>query len=253
MILQRLRGVGDDEPMPKDDQPLPAAEIALIARWIDEGVRATPAGPPAPAPWVAPLTLAAPGRAGRAVAGLAAPVDRLVADYLRRHGSARAGADRRRALRAPRLPRSVGPAADTRAAAGVPRRPRPTSAPGWCGRCSPTTTATPSTGSRSGTTCSATRTASPTSRRTPAARASRRGCCRRCRTNLPYDRFVATLINPAQRRRPGRLRHRRQLARRDERRGDAVDAGGAEHVAGVPRRQPEVRRRATTASSTSGS
>ena len=37
--------------MPKDDPPLPAAEIALIARWIDEGVRETPTGAPAPAPW----------------------------------------------------------------------------------------------------------------------------------------------------------------------------------------------------------
>ncbi len=59
--------------------------------------------------------------------------------------------------------------------------------------------------------------------------------------NRRYDRFVATLINPAGPGRPGRLRERRQLARRDERRGDAVDAGGAEHVAGLPRRQPEVR------------
>ena len=61
------------------------------------------------------------------------------------------------------------------------------------------------------------------------------------RDNLPYDRFVAALINPGERRRSRGLPHRRQLARRDQRRGDAVDAGGAEHVAGVPRRQPEVR------------
>ena len=39
-----------------------------------------------------------------------------------------------------------------------------------------------------------------------------------------------------------RVPHRRQLARRDERRGHAVDAGGAEHRAGLSRRQPEVQR-----------
>ena len=60
MLLERLTGAGDEEPMPKDDPPLPPAEIALIARWIDEGVRETPSGPPAPAPWVAPLTLDRP-------------------------------------------------------------------------------------------------------------------------------------------------------------------------------------------------
>ena len=198
MLLERLTGAGDEEQMPKDDPPLPPAEIALIARWIDEGVRETPSGPPAPAPWVAPLTLDRPAVPGAVWPGWQAPADRLVADYLRRHGQARADADRRRPVRPPRLPRSVGPAADARAAAGVPRRSRRrTSAPGWCGRCSPTAIATPSTGSRSGTTCCATRTASPTSPRTPAARASRRGCSPALRDNLPYDRFVAALIDPA--------------------------------------------------------
>ncbi len=37
MLMKRLRGVGDEEPMPKDDDPLPEAEIALVARWIDRG------------------------------------------------------------------------------------------------------------------------------------------------------------------------------------------------------------------------
>ena len=39
-----------------------------------------------------------------------------------------------------------------------------------------------------------------------------------------------------------RLPDRRELARRDERRRDAVDAGVAEHRAGLPRHQPEVQR-----------
>ena len=37
-------------------------------------------------------------------------------------------------------------------------------------------------------------------------------------TNLPYDRFVSKLLNPADARRSGRVPDRRQLARRDERR-----------------------------------
>ena len=80
---------GREPQMPKDDPPLPAAEIALIARWIDEGVRETPSGPPAPAPWVAPLTLDRPPSPARVWPEWQAPADRLVADYLRRHGQAR--------------------------------------------------------------------------------------------------------------------------------------------------------------------
>ena len=89
MLLERLTGAGDEEQMPKDDPPLPPAEIALIARWIDEGVRETPSGPPAPAPWVAPLTLERPTVPAAVWPDWAAPADRLVADYLRRHGQAR--------------------------------------------------------------------------------------------------------------------------------------------------------------------
>ncbi len=88
MLLERLTGAGDEEQMPKDDPPLPPAEIALITRWIDEGVRETPSGPPAPAPWVAPLTLDHPAVPGAVWPAWQAPADRLVADYLRRHGQA---------------------------------------------------------------------------------------------------------------------------------------------------------------------
>jgi hypothetical protein len=88
MIVQRLRGAGDEDPMPKDEDPLPDAEIALIARWIDEGVRATPGGPAAPAPWVAPLTLARPAVPGVIWPAWREPIDRVVADYFRTHGTA---------------------------------------------------------------------------------------------------------------------------------------------------------------------
>ena len=84
MLLERLTGAGDEEQMPKDDPPLPAAEIALIARWVDEGVRETPTGSPAPAPWVAPLTLDRPALPNPVWPDWQAPADRLVADYLRR-------------------------------------------------------------------------------------------------------------------------------------------------------------------------
>ncbi|MFI5077087.1 MAG: DUF1549 domain-containing protein, partial [Vicinamibacteria bacterium] len=88
MLLHRLTGTGDEEQMPKDDPPLPPAEIALIARWVDEGVRETPSGPPATAPWVAPLTLDRPALPAAAWPDWQAPADRLVADYLQRHGEA---------------------------------------------------------------------------------------------------------------------------------------------------------------------
>ncbi len=88
MLVKRLTGAGDVEQMPKDDPPLPDGEIALIARWIDEGVREMPSGPPAPAPWVAPLTLDRPALPDAVWPGWQAPADRLVADYLRGHGEA---------------------------------------------------------------------------------------------------------------------------------------------------------------------
>ena len=185
MLLERLTGAGDEEQMPKDDPPLPPAEIALIARWIDEGVRETPSGPPAPAPWVAPLTLERPAVPAAVWPDWAAPADRLVADYLRRHGQARPALidDARFARRVhldlwgllptPEQLRAFldDPKPDKRA-----RLVRTLLADGdryaehWMSFWND---------------CSATRTASPTSRRTPAARASRRGCSRRCATTCP--------------------------------------------------------------------
>ncbi len=240
MLLERLTGAGDEEQMPKDDPPLPPAEIALIARWIDEGVRETPSGPPAPAPWVAPLTLERPtvpaavwpdwAGAGRS------PRRRLPAPP--RPGTTRA--DRRRPVRPPRPPRSVGPAADARAVAGVPRRSearqaRPAGADAARRRRSLRRALdvvlerrAPQRGRRH-LLLGGRRppehhaVAVPGAARQPALRPFRRGADR-----------------SGEGRRPQGLRDRCQLARRDQRRGDAVDAGGAEHVAGVPRRQPEM-------------
>ncbi len=36
-LVQRLRGEGDEEQMPLDKDPLPDEQIALIAKWIDQG------------------------------------------------------------------------------------------------------------------------------------------------------------------------------------------------------------------------
>ena len=57
--------------------------------------------------------------------------------------------------------------------------------------------------------------------------------------NLPYDQFVAALVNPT----PGSrgLHQGHRLARRGQRQPDAGDAGGAEHLAGLHGREPEVR------------
>ena len=87
-MVRRIRGLGDGDAMPKDEDPLPEAEIALIARWVDEGVRATPSGPPAPAPWVAPLTLSRPAIPAPAWPAWQQPADRLGAAYLRAHDPA---------------------------------------------------------------------------------------------------------------------------------------------------------------------
>ena len=88
LIVQRLLGRVDPQ-MPKDEDPLPGAEIALIRRWIDEGARETPTGPPAPPPWDAPLALTRPTVPPIVWAAWTAPTDRFIAAYL----SARAASE----------------------------------------------------------------------------------------------------------------------------------------------------------------
>jgi hypothetical protein len=85
LLVQKL--TGDEPEMPKDEDPLEPAVIAVIARWIDEGARATPSSPPAPAPWEAPLTLQRPALPPATWTGWNAPVDRLVAAYRQQHGA----------------------------------------------------------------------------------------------------------------------------------------------------------------------
>ena len=241
MLLERLTGAGDEEQMPKDDPPLPPAEIALITRWIDEGVRETPSGPPAPAPWVAPLTLDQPAVPGAVWPGWQTPADRLVADYLRRHGQAQPALidDARFARRAyldlwgllptpEQLQAFLG-----ERAAGQARPPGADAARRWRSLRRAVGLVLERSAPQRGRRHLLLRerrppehhaVAAPGAARQPALRPLRRGADR-----------------SGEGRRPQGLRDRRQLAWRDQRRGDAVDAGGAEHVAGVPRGEPEVR------------
>jgi hypothetical protein len=48
-IVRRLLGLDGEDRMPKDEDPLPAAQIALIRAWIDQGAP-LPAGTEVPPP-----------------------------------------------------------------------------------------------------------------------------------------------------------------------------------------------------------
>ena len=242
LLIHRVTGAVEPQ-MPKDEVPLTAAEIALIQQWIDQGARETPTSAAAPQPWEATLALSRPVAPRLVWPRWSAPLDRHVAAYLRARRVPEPVRDHRCAVRAARVSRRLGPAADAGGTAGVPggspsRQARRARAIG----CSPTTRNTPSTGSRSGTICCATRTASATSPRPRARKSITDWLLPALTSNLPYDQFVTTLLNPGRARRSRGVPDRRELARGDERGGDAVDAGGAEHGAGLPRRQPQVQR-----------
>jgi hypothetical protein len=81
MMIERVKGTLGDR-MPLDELPLSDEQIALLQRWIDQGARATPSSAPAPAPWEAPLALAAPVLPAVVWPAWSRPADRLVAAYL---------------------------------------------------------------------------------------------------------------------------------------------------------------------------
>jgi hypothetical protein len=86
LIVHRV--TGETEPqMPKDELPLDAASIALIKLWIDQGARATPTSAPAPPPWEAPLTLDRPALPDMRWSAWTSTIDRHAADYLAARGS----------------------------------------------------------------------------------------------------------------------------------------------------------------------
>ena len=80
-IIDRLTGSLEPQ-MPKDELPLDPAQIAVVRQWIDQGARLTPTSAPAPAPWEAPLALSTPTVPPVRWANWSAPIDRLVADHL---------------------------------------------------------------------------------------------------------------------------------------------------------------------------
>ncbi|HEY2431382.1 MAG TPA: DUF1549 domain-containing protein [Vicinamibacterales bacterium] len=85
LLIRRLLGQVDEQ-MPKDADPLAAAQIAVVQRWIDEGARLTPSAAPAPPPWEAPLELAPPAVPAVSPPGWTSPIDRLAAAYFQDHG-----------------------------------------------------------------------------------------------------------------------------------------------------------------------
>src|SRR5689334_24728987 len=73
-IIDRLTGRLDPQ-MPKDEDPLSRAQIALFRTWIDQGARPTPSSPPAPQPWEAPLGLTRPALSAPAWPSWTTPID----------------------------------------------------------------------------------------------------------------------------------------------------------------------------------
>ncbi len=87
LIMQRI--TGETEPrMPLGGKPLSVAEIATIKTWIDEGARLTPNAAPATPKWEAPLGLAAPSVPKSPWSSWSSPLDSFVAVYLTKNGIA---------------------------------------------------------------------------------------------------------------------------------------------------------------------
>jgi hypothetical protein len=82
LLVHRVTGQIEPQ-MPKDEPPLSASELALVRLWIDQGARESRVSPPAPPPWEAPLGLQRPAVPGSTWAQWSGPIDRFVAAYLR--------------------------------------------------------------------------------------------------------------------------------------------------------------------------
>ncbi len=83
------RVIGEIAPqMPYGERALTEADVALLRQWIDQGARATSTSEPAPRPWEAPLALERPAVPARVWTNWSAPLDRFVAKYLAAHHGA---------------------------------------------------------------------------------------------------------------------------------------------------------------------
>ena len=85
MLLKRVTGSVEPR-MPLDDEPLGAAENAVLTKWIDAGARATPKSAPAKPKWEALLSLTKPAVPAPVWPGWSNPIDRYAASYLTRRG-----------------------------------------------------------------------------------------------------------------------------------------------------------------------
>ena len=84
LLIQRL--TGDAKPqMPLGAAPLSEAEIATLRDWINQGSRATPTAAPARPKWEAPLTLTRPAVPAAVWKNWTAPLDRFSSSYLTAH------------------------------------------------------------------------------------------------------------------------------------------------------------------------
>lgn len=81
LMIARVKGEAGDR-MPLDELPLSDVQISTLQRWIDQGARATPTSAAAPAPWEAPLALTPPALPAVVWPAWSRPADRLVASYL---------------------------------------------------------------------------------------------------------------------------------------------------------------------------
>ena len=81
LIVEHLTGAIEPR-MPFGGKPLADAELALIRNWIDEGARPNPSAPPAVPKWEATLALNAPAVPKSPWPDWSHPVDRFVASYM---------------------------------------------------------------------------------------------------------------------------------------------------------------------------
>ena len=86
LLIHRVKGAIEPR-MPKEADALSAGAIALIQQWIDQGARETPTSPAAPQPWEAALSLRKPATPAITWPRWSSPLDRHVAAYLKGRGA----------------------------------------------------------------------------------------------------------------------------------------------------------------------
>jgi hypothetical protein len=87
ILVQHITGQMEPR-MPFGGKPLSDEEVATIRTWIDEGARPAPEAPPAKPKWEPTLALKMPKAPQSPWPSWSEPVDRFVASYLVRNGTA---------------------------------------------------------------------------------------------------------------------------------------------------------------------